>query len=75
MFASRYTYVTGFCMMNHACAQFDLFDALGRNSQLGKILQGIVHIPLSRLSLGLHIARWVHLYASALTKVAFYLTR
>jgi len=28
---------TGFCTMNPACALFDLFDALGKNSQLAII--------------------------------------
>lgn len=37
-----------------------------RIAQLGKVLQGIVHIPLSQLYDDLHIAKGVHLYASAL---------
>ena len=39
-----------------------------RVRQLGKILQGVVHLPLSHFDGGLHIAYAVHLYASALSQ-------
>jgi hypothetical protein len=52
--------------------QQDLFQQMfpvplhARIPQLGKILQGIVHLPFSPIYRSLHIATYGHLYASAL---------